>query len=127
MDKNKIKIDTAYPFEDEYVKCYHHEYKEMSNPQGAVWRRGIFIKATTDRGERFTLMDSCDADRCQRFFDTDQEEKAQALCDKIIARGVIDLKYWSTDYPVYGSPAWEEEDAERYANHLMDPANPAYH
>ena len=119
MDKNKIKIDTAYPFGDEFVKCYHHEHADMSNPQGAVWGQGIFIKATTVRGERFTLMDAT--------FETDQEEKAQALCDKIIARGVIDLKYWSGDYPVYGSPAWEEEDAERYANHIMDPANPAYH
>ena len=119
MDKNKIKISKAYPFEDEYIKCCHHEHVDMSNPQGAVYGRGIFIKATTDRGERFTLMDAT--------FATGEEEKAQALCDKIIARGVIDLKYWSGDHPVYGSPAWQEEDNWRYANHLADPTNPEYH
>ena len=119
MNTNKIKISNAYPFEDEYIRCYHHEHADMSNPQGAVWGRGIFIKATTERGERFTLMDAT--------FESSEEEKAQTLCDKINKRGVINLKYWSQGYPVYGSSAWQEEDAERYANHIMDPANPEYH
>lgn len=60
------------------------------------------VLAETSRGERYVLVNG--------IFPT--EERADAFAAKVAAKGDIDLAYWVSTYPAYGSEAFLEEEAE---------------
>ena len=60
----------------------------------------------------------CDADPSIAYVRpiNDAEARAQALADRVTARGWLDADHWREWYPRYGSPAYEAKiEAERVA------------
>lgn len=96
-------IEAVDVFEDTTVVGRNSEFADMSNPEGLLFGRMIFVCATTRSGRRFLH---------QVTFETDQREAANTLADRIRRAGVINLAYWGETYEVYGSPAWAVADAE---------------
>jgi hypothetical protein len=104
----KFSIVNAYFFLDETVVEYNPEFADMGNPQGAIYQRMVFVASETISGRRFIHQSS---------FEIGEEDKAQLLVNRILAKGKIDLTYWAETYKIYGSPAWQEaDDARQYAH-----------
>jgi hypothetical protein len=92
-----------------------------------------FITATNARGDRWrhgTAFPGCNVEKDEEgynhFGDIREQAhaQAQALMNRMIARGTINLEHWREDRPVYGSNAyvaygqyddWEDEQHERMA------------
>lgn len=100
-----MKIKTANWFEDETVLGCDPEFADMGNPSGAIYRKRYFVAVTTENGARFVHQTNF------ALF-----EDAAKLADRVRLAGEINLELWTESFPVYGSPKWEAEDAERLFN-----------
>lgn len=97
-----MKIQYSSPYSDEVVVGQNAEFADMSNPQGLLYGRKVFVEAVTASGRRFIH---------QVAFD--EAADAAKLAARVEAKGEIDPAFWAETYSVYGSPAWQAEDVER--------------
>jgi hypothetical protein len=99
-----MKIKYSSPFVDEVVVGQNSEFADMSNPQGLLYGRKVFVEATTESGRRFIF-----------HRDFADQEFAGKFAARVETKGEINLELWVETYPIYGSPAWQVEDLERAA------------
>ena len=100
-----MNILCSSPYSNEVVIGENGEFADLSNPRGLIFGRKIFVEAVTESGRRFIF---------GRDFET--QLGAGKFAARVEARGEINLEFWNETFPVYGSPAWQAEDAERDAN-----------
>lgn len=100
-----MKIQFCNAFTDEVAVASNPEMADMGNPNGFIFRRRLFVEAVTESGRRFIY---------QGFFAN--ADVADRFVSRVQAKGEINLEFWGETYSIYGSPAWQNEDAERNAN-----------
>jgi hypothetical protein len=100
-----MKIKFSTPFTDEAVIGTDPEMADMGNPNGHIYGRKLLVEAVTADGRRFLY---------GREFAS--FEAAHKFALRVEAFGAINRDLWNETFPVYGSQAWEVEDAERRLN-----------
>lgn len=113
MTTTLTKIDDAGWIAEPVLVDTNPEMADMSNPDGSVYCKFLFVTATTPEGRRFIH---------PHRFEQDQEDRASRFASRVKEKGEIDITLWGESYEVYGSPAWQEADRER---HLAWQSNPA--
>ena len=105
MEKETIQISANQVDIVDYEEVLRRdpEYADVGNPQGNVYGIRYYVRVTLEDGTRYLHFKGFD----------EADKRLSELQAAVAKRGVINLEYWAGIYPVYGSKAWEREDAER--------------
>lgn len=108
---------------DQYQLCRNWEdgtpvigecwYILATRPDGKQWvLRNVGFKNRSRKVATGEYAEYSD-DGYEYFFDEQAEEKAEALAEKVRARGVINLDLWEETHPVYGSDYYVRSGEEQ--------------